>query len=81
MTSQKCSKFKCNELVYGETDYSQPARRYERIENDGLHFVIAYPHKDIERPAYCYFHRTFPNYPSPEPFKRAGHGEDYLVKG
>ena len=67
---QVCSKYQCNELVYGEVDYSQPAKRYDRVDKDGdLHFVIAFPHKNIERPAWCYFHRKFPNYPGPEPFK------------
>ena len=59
----------CRELIYGKTDFSQPARRYERHDESGnLHFVISHPHKEIKRPAYCYFHRKFPNYPLSEPF-------------
>lgn len=76
---QKCSKFRCSQLVYGEVDFSLPAKRYERVDkNDNLCYVISYPHKDIERPAYCYFHKHFPTYPSPELFRRTEHGEDYM---
>jgi len=59
----ECSEPRCNEQVLPEPDFSQPAQRYERHDSHGnLYYVIAHPYKELVRPAYCYFHKTFPEY-------------------
>ena len=77
-SNQKCSKHLCNQPVYNEPDFSQPAKTYIWYKYGEKHIVVSYPFKPVKKPAYCYFHRTFPNYPAPEPFKvRLRRKEDY----
>jgi hypothetical protein len=56
-----CSKQGCGKQVMTEPDFSKPAQRYDRWVNNELRFVVAHPHKELERPAYCYYHKHFRN--------------------
>ena len=59
MNDWKCSKLYCNQPVHTDPDFSKPAQRYDRACGNNLCYVIAHPHKELERPAYCYYHKAF----------------------
>ena len=71
MNYQICSKHSCQQQVLPEPDKSLDAITNTWIVGNTKRMIIAYPFKPITRPAYCYFHRNFPNYPNFEPFERS----------